>query len=195
MNETIRVANARGRNVRKTSQNCVDGGTGRFMHAVSVRRNAKIEQKLFDSEAYFRIAHPKTVPKFDVSLESMIIDISAESTKIRHTCVLRGKADAASRSVGIFKSNRTSCSPSWPLVQLKLRIVVKQMDLERRLPFSSHYCRRGRLILYRRRKMENEYTRRSITAERNFNARSFDEFAVDFPERVSDGFDGGEDSL
>ena len=43
--------------------------------------------------------------------------------------------------------------------------------------------------------MENEYTRRSITAERNFNARSFDEFAVDFPERVSDGFDGGEDSL
>ena len=94
--------------MRKTSQNCVDGGTGRFMHAVSVRRNAKIEQKLFDSEAYFRIAHPKTVPKFDVSLESMIIDVSTESTKIRYTCVLRGKADAASRSVGIFKSNRTS---------------------------------------------------------------------------------------
>lgn len=42
--------------------------------------------------------------------------------------------------------------------------------------------------------MGNEYTERSIT-ERNFNARSFDEFAVDFPERVSDGFDGGEDSL
>lgn len=38
-----------------------------------------------------------------------------------------------------------------------------------------------------------EYTGRSITAERNFNARSFDEFAVDFPERVSDGFDGEED--
>lgn len=44
----------------KTSQNCVDGGTGRFMHAVSARRNAKIEQKLLDSEAYFRVAHPKT---------------------------------------------------------------------------------------------------------------------------------------
>lgn len=40
---------------------------------------------------------------------------------------------------------------------------------------------------------KNEYTGRSITAERIFNARSFDEFAVDFPERVSDGFDSEED--
>lgn len=39
---------------------------------------------------------------------------------------------------------------------------------------------------------KNEYMVRSITVERIFNARSFDEFAVDFPERVSDGF-GSED--
>lgn len=43
--------------------------------------------------------------------------------------------------------------------------------------------------------MKNEYTGRSITAERNFNVKSFDEFAVDFPKRVSDGFDHGKDSL
>lgn len=40
-----------------------------------------------------------------MSLESMIIDVS---TTIRYACVSRGKADAASRSVGIFESNRTS---------------------------------------------------------------------------------------
>lgn len=47
------------------------------MHAVSPRWNAKIEQKLFDSEAYFRVACPKNESevRIAVSLESMIIDI------------------------------------------------------------------------------------------------------------------------
>jgi len=30
---------------------------------------------------------------------------------------------------------------------------------------------------------KNQYPRHSITVERNFNARAFDEFVVDFPER------------
>lgn len=97
----------------------------------SMIETSKIEQKSFDSEAYFRIAHLKTEPevRIDVSLESMITDVSGPTT-IRRVCVSRGKADASSRSVGIFERNRIGfVSPSWSLVQLKLRTSVKRMDL------------------------------------------------------------------
>lgn len=76
---------------------------------------SKIEQKSFDSEAYFRVVHPKTDPvvRIDVSLEWMITDVSAGSATIRRACVSRGKADTASRLVGIFESNRIGfVSPS-----------------------------------------------------------------------------------
>lgn len=89
------------------------------------------------------------------------------------------------RSVDIFKSNRTGLFAGVTVSPIEVTNGSETNGFG--LPFSDPLLLRRAInigfFFTADENRKSQYPGHSITAERNFNARSFDEFVVDFPER------------